>query len=275
MPESKAPPVAIVDFRAEQYSPDGKAIVVSFATTESAERRSYALPVQSLYGFIADLQKLPAASQAAQTAAAPSAPPPPPVSSPARPTPTHVEVTVPRAWMARAMPERNVVVMLANYITPFRGFEYGTVLAKLEPFLTANRSRQEARARLRLTVLAPRRAMARLQAGCWSGLRAPPAIRRAATRRRAGVHRASVAPEAPVRQPDSASHRARPARRAARPALGSRAASAPRPARVQAAAEGPALRWIRRGQGLERMSPRRAAQAVPGRRSVRSPRGAR
>ncbi len=31
-------------------------------------------------------------------------------------------------------PERNVVVILANYTTPFRGFEYGTVLAKLTPF---------------------------------------------------------------------------------------------------------------------------------------------
>jgi hypothetical protein len=115
MPESKAPPVAIVDFRAEQYSPDGKAIVVSFTTAESAERRSYALPVQSLYGFIADLQKLPAANQTAQSATAPSAShPPPPVSSPASPVPTHVEVTVPRKWMARAMPERNVVVMVFN-----------------------------------------------------------------------------------------------------------------------------------------------------------------
>ena len=34
-------------------------------------------------------------------------------------------------------PERNVVVILADYVTPFRGFEYGTILAKLEPFTTA------------------------------------------------------------------------------------------------------------------------------------------
>jgi hypothetical protein len=31
-------------------------------------------------------------------------------------------------------PERNVVVILADYLTPFRSFEYGTILAKLEPF---------------------------------------------------------------------------------------------------------------------------------------------
>ena len=113
MPESKAPPVAIVDFRAEQYSPDGKAIVVSFATAESAERRLYALPVQSLYGFIADLQKLPSASQAAQTAAAPSAPPAPsPISSAARIAPDRVEVKVPSKCMARALPERNLVLIV-------------------------------------------------------------------------------------------------------------------------------------------------------------------
>jgi hypothetical protein len=34
-------------------------------------------------------------------------------------------------------PERNVVVILADYVTPFRGFEYGTILAKLEPFTPA------------------------------------------------------------------------------------------------------------------------------------------
>src|SRR5262245_45444277 len=99
MPESKPSQVAIVDFKAEQYSPDGKAIVVSFATAESAERRLYALPVQSLYGFIADLPKLPSAGR--PTAATPSAPPAPQVGpAPAPPTPSsQVQVTVPKAWM--------------------------------------------------------------------------------------------------------------------------------------------------------------------------------
>src|SRR5262245_27833065 len=117
MPESQTPPVAIIDFRAEQYSPDGQAIVVSFATAESASRRSYILPVQSLYGFIADLQKLPPADQPRQTTAAPSASssPPPVAPSPAPPgAPNQVDVTVPRAWMARALPDRNLVVMVFN-----------------------------------------------------------------------------------------------------------------------------------------------------------------
>jgi hypothetical protein len=117
MPESKKP-VAIVDFRAEQYSPDGQAIVVSFATAESAERRSYTLPVQSLYGFIADLQKLPSAGgPPPQTPPTPEPPssPQPVAPSPAPPAaPNQVEVTVPKAWMARALPDRNLVVMVFN-----------------------------------------------------------------------------------------------------------------------------------------------------------------
>lgn len=145
MSESKAPPIAIVDFRAEQYSPDGKAIVVSFATAESAERRSYALPVQSLYGFIADLQKLPSTSQAAQGAAASSNAPPPPASAPAQPIPARVEVTVPRAWMARALPERKMVVMVfdpqtekqaAYALPPDAVREMATVLVKQAEKLT-------------------------------------------------------------------------------------------------------------------------------------------
>src|SRR5262245_30206231 len=112
MPESKPSPVAILDFRAEQYSPDGKAIVVSFATTESAERLSYTLPIQSPYGFIADLQKLPSAGQ--PTAATPSASPSPPVGHSSVPPATsgQVEVAVPKAWMARALPDRKLVVMV-------------------------------------------------------------------------------------------------------------------------------------------------------------------
>jgi hypothetical protein len=51
-------------------------------------------------------------------------------------------------------PERNVVVLLANYVTPFRGFEYGTVLAKLEPFTTAELAQIRRMARVRSTGIA-------------------------------------------------------------------------------------------------------------------------
>ncbi|HZP69183.1 MAG TPA: hypothetical protein VFB29_04490 [Pseudolabrys sp.] len=117
MTQPDPPPLDIVDFKAERYAPDGKTLIVSFATAQSAERRFYALPVQSLYGFIGDLQKLQPvrAASAAAPAAAPAVPPAP--QKPAKPAPAgsagnRVEVTVPKRWMARPLPERNVVVMV-------------------------------------------------------------------------------------------------------------------------------------------------------------------
>jgi hypothetical protein len=116
MSEPKVQPIGVVDFKAEHYSDDRKTIIVSFATTLSAERQIYALPVQSLYGFIADLQKLQPPGRPAQDAAA-AAPVP---SGPAKPAPSdsgttpsnRIEVTMPQKWMSRALPERNVVLMV-------------------------------------------------------------------------------------------------------------------------------------------------------------------
>jgi hypothetical protein len=109
MTESKMQPIEIVDFKAERYLPDGKTIVVSLATKQASGRQLYTLPVASLYSFIADLQKLQAPSPSVQDTAAP---PKPPAASPARPAPDRIEVTLPRKWMARAVPERNLVLMV-------------------------------------------------------------------------------------------------------------------------------------------------------------------
>src|SRR5262249_55131485 len=108
------PPIDIVDFKAERYSPDGKAIVVSFATKYSAERRSYALPVQSLYGFIADLKKWQGPSVPAP---APDARATPPKSKtggpPAEAVSNGIKVRVPKKWMLRTgLPERPLVIMV-------------------------------------------------------------------------------------------------------------------------------------------------------------------
>jgi hypothetical protein len=141
MSEPKVKPIGVVDFKAEHYSDDRKTIIVSFATTLSAERQTYALPIQSLYGFIADLQKLqppgrpaqgaaaspaqgtpaqgtpaqdtpaqgtPAQDRLAQAAPSASAVPGPPGSTPS----TRIEVIMPQKWMSRALPERNVVLMV-------------------------------------------------------------------------------------------------------------------------------------------------------------------
>jgi hypothetical protein len=109
-------PVNIVDFRAEHYSPDGKAVVVSFATELSAERRSYALPVQSLYEFIADLQNLQTGRLVDQGEEAKSDMPPTVSNpSPAPPAPDQLDrvtVALPKKWMLKALPERNAVLMV-------------------------------------------------------------------------------------------------------------------------------------------------------------------
>ena len=110
--EFKMQPNEIVDFKAERYLADGKTIVVSFATKQSNVRQSYTLPVASLYSFIADLQKLQAASRPAQDAAPSPSPPPASSLSSVPPAPVRIEVTVPRKWMARALPERNMVLMM-------------------------------------------------------------------------------------------------------------------------------------------------------------------
>src|SRR5262245_19719818 len=58
MSQNKIFPIDVVDFRADNYSSDGKSVVVSLTTKYSAERRTYALPLACLHSFIADLQKL-------------------------------------------------------------------------------------------------------------------------------------------------------------------------------------------------------------------------
>ena len=114
MTASNLPPIDIVDFKAERYSPDGKAIVVSFATKYSAERRSYALPVQSLYGFIADLQKLQRPSENAPTPDAPAAPPKSKTAGPtAEKDSKRINVRVPKKWMLRTgLPDHPLVIMV-------------------------------------------------------------------------------------------------------------------------------------------------------------------
>jgi hypothetical protein len=112
MNQSKTPPIDAIDFRADSYSPDGKSIIVSLATKYSAERQSYSLPVASLYGFIADLQKLQSPSPTQPTA------PPTPVSKTATPQtpakdPNRINITVPKKWMLRSgLPDHPFLIMV-------------------------------------------------------------------------------------------------------------------------------------------------------------------
>src|SRR5262245_50164951 len=118
MNESKAPPIAATDLRAERYSPDGKTIVVSLATKYSAERRSYSLPVTCLYGFIADLQKLQSTGASQPTPPADASAAPPPASEPdkapaAAKDLNRINIRVPKRWMLRpGLPEHPLVYLV-------------------------------------------------------------------------------------------------------------------------------------------------------------------
>jgi hypothetical protein len=98
MQQSKTSPIRAIDFRADGYSADGKNITVSLATKYSAERRTYSVPVECLYDFIADLQKLKSSTGAG------------PIETQAAITPTpapaknlnRINVTVPKKWMLRS-----------------------------------------------------------------------------------------------------------------------------------------------------------------------------
>ena len=65
MGHDNAIPISVVALRAEDYSPDGKHIILSLTTKYSAAERKYAVPVECFQDLIVDLRRLNAASPAA------------------------------------------------------------------------------------------------------------------------------------------------------------------------------------------------------------------
>lgn len=108
MQQSKTPPIRAIDLRADNYSPDGKNIIISFATKYVAERRIYSVPVECLNEFIADLQKLksPTGTTSINTSRQPAA------QTPEKEL-NRITVTVPKRWMLRSgLPDHPLVVMV-------------------------------------------------------------------------------------------------------------------------------------------------------------------
>ena len=95
MQQSKTPPIRAIDLRADNYSPDGKNIIISFATKYVAERRIYSVPVECLNVFIADLQKLksPTGTTSINTSRQPAA-----AQTPEKEL-NRITVTVPKRWI--------------------------------------------------------------------------------------------------------------------------------------------------------------------------------
>jgi hypothetical protein len=55
-------PIAVVAFRAESYSPDGKNLVISLRTKYSSAERKYSVPLECLRDLLVDLQRLQASN---------------------------------------------------------------------------------------------------------------------------------------------------------------------------------------------------------------------
>jgi len=64
MSQDKIIPVSVVAFRAEDYSPDGKNVIISLTTKYSIADRKFSVPIECFHDLILDLQRLNAAASA-------------------------------------------------------------------------------------------------------------------------------------------------------------------------------------------------------------------
>ena len=58
MTEHKKLPISVTALRANDYSPDGKNIIMSVTTKYSNVDRKYSIPLECFYDFIVDLHRL-------------------------------------------------------------------------------------------------------------------------------------------------------------------------------------------------------------------------
>ena len=62
MSQDKAIPISVIALRADDYSLDGKDVIISLTTKYSAAERKYSVPVECFHDLIVDLQRLNAAA---------------------------------------------------------------------------------------------------------------------------------------------------------------------------------------------------------------------
>jgi hypothetical protein len=62
MSEDKTIPISVIALRADDYSLDGKNVIISLTTKYSAAERKYSVPVECFHDLIVDLQRLNAAA---------------------------------------------------------------------------------------------------------------------------------------------------------------------------------------------------------------------
>lgn len=110
MSQDNTLPIDVTALRASDYTPDGKNVIISMSMQYSAER-TLSVPVECLYGLIADLQKLNSAKGVT--------PIKPPEQAVATPQPAkdlnRVNVTVPKKWMLKSgLPNHPLVIMIMD-----------------------------------------------------------------------------------------------------------------------------------------------------------------
>ncbi len=58
MTDDQMLPIGVAALRANDYSPDGKSVIVSVRTKNSNVEQKYSVPVECFYDFIVDLKRL-------------------------------------------------------------------------------------------------------------------------------------------------------------------------------------------------------------------------
>lgn len=64
MSEDKPTPISVSALRADDYSPDGKNVIISLMTSFSTAERKYSVPIECFADFIVDLRRLNSAASA-------------------------------------------------------------------------------------------------------------------------------------------------------------------------------------------------------------------
>jgi hypothetical protein len=64
MSQDKTIPVSVIALRADDYSPDGKNVIISLTTKYSTAERKFSVPIECFHDLIVDLQRLNAAASA-------------------------------------------------------------------------------------------------------------------------------------------------------------------------------------------------------------------
>jgi hypothetical protein len=65
MSQDKTIPVSVIALRADDYSPDGKNVIISLSTKYSRAERKFSVPIECFHDLIVDLQRLNAAARSA------------------------------------------------------------------------------------------------------------------------------------------------------------------------------------------------------------------